>query len=204
MHLQRTRLTFEQALKPNYPIKNYMRKRNLGYSFFGGTLVFVVILLFLIQLLGVPFWWAFGIGNTQDGTWIISVSPENPRIGENVTVGVAEGVHNIFLMDNATVTITRRGMQTQIVSTNKDGAASFVYPGDATVIRASIQWGNSFNNASRHSLYIAIPRTPLTWVTNCWIAFSGAFVTGLLVAVSTFVLAKKSWTKKLDAQSPKK
>ncbi len=177
-----------------------MRKRNLGYSFLGGALVFVAVLLLLIQVLGIPFWWVFGIGNTQDGTWIISVSPENPRIGENVTVGVAEGTHNIFLVDNATVTITRHGMQTQIVCTNKDGAATFVYPGDATVIRASVQYGNSFNNATRHSLYIAIPKTPPTWVKNCWIAVSGAIATGFFAAIATFTL-KKNWTKKLNTKS---
>ena len=178
-----------------------MRKRNLGYSFLSGALVFVAVLFLFIQVLGVPFWWAFGTGNTQDGTWIISVSPENPRIGENVTVGIAEGIHNIFLVDNATVTITRHGMQTQILYTNKDGAATFVYSGEATVIRASIQYGNSFNNASRHSLYMAIPKSPLTWINDCWIAISSAIISGLFTGMTTFAFSTKNWIKKLNAIS---
>jgi len=169
-----------------------MRKRNIGYSFLCGPLVFVAVLLLLIQALGVPFWWAFGIGNTQDGWWIISVSPENPKVGENVTIQVAEGNYWVGVVDNATVTITRHGMQPLTIYTNNSGEASFAYPGDATVIRAS-------NNASgqvSHSLYVVIPRTPLTWVRNCWIAISGAIVSGLFAGIATFVLQRKSWTKR--------
>jgi hypothetical protein len=170
-----------------------MRKRNFAYSFLCGILVFVAVLVLLFQALGVPFWWAFGIGNTQDGLWIISVSPENPRVGENVTIGVAEGVHNIFLIENATITITRNGMQPQTVYTDKDGVASFVYPGDATVIRASIQWSYSNYNVSRHSLYVVIPRTPLTWEADYWIAVSGAILSGLLAGIATSAIERKSW-----------
>jgi len=37
--------------------------------------------------------------------------PENPKVGENVTVQVAEGNYWVGVVDNATVTITRDGMQ---------------------------------------------------------------------------------------------
>ena len=160
--------------------------------------------MLLIQALGVPFWWAFGIGNTQDGWWIISVLPENPKVGENVTIQVAEGNYWVGVVDNATVTITRDGMQPLTIYTNKSGEASFGYPGDATVIRASKWWGNSVNNVSgqaSHSLYVVIPRTPLTWVRNCWIAISGAIVSGLFAGIATFVLQRKSWTKRSLARN---
>lgn len=176
-----------------------MRKRNTGYSLLCGTLVFVAVLVLLIQALGVPFWWAFGVGNTQDGWWIISVSPENPTLGENVTVQVAEGNYILILVDNATVTVTRHGMQTLTIYTNNSGEASFAYPGDGTVIRASKWWGNSYNNATgqaSHSLYVAIPKTPVTWTRNCWIAISGAIVSGLFAGIGTFVLQRKSWNKR--------
>ncbi len=171
-----------------------MAKRNIGYSFLSGALTFFVILLVLIQALGVPFWWAFGVGNTQQGTWIISVTPENPKIGENVTVGVAAGNYNIFLVDNATVTITRNGMHPQTIYTDKSGEATFTYPGDGTVIRASNWWGNSFHNATsqaNHSLYVAIPKTPITWVNNCLIGISCASTLGFLVGLSTFKFQQK-------------
>jgi hypothetical protein len=170
-----------------------MRKRNIGYSFLCGTLVFVAVLLLLIQALGVPFWWAFGVGNTQDGLWIISVSPENPKVGENVTVQVAFAGNYVFiLVDNATVTITRHGIQTLTIYTNNSGEASFAYPGDATVIRAS----NTATGQASHSLYVAIPKAPPTWVRNCLIAISGSIVSGLFAGIATFVLQKKSWTKR--------
>lgn len=165
-----------------------MAKRNIGYSFLCGALTFFVVLLVLIQVFGVPFWWAFGVGNTQDGWWIISVTPENPKVGENVTVGVAAGNYNIFLVNNATVTVTRRGMKPLTLFTDESGEATFAYPGDGTVIRASNWWGNSFNNATgqaNHSLYVAIPKTPITWVRSCLIAISGAIALGFLVGIST-------------------
>jgi hypothetical protein len=170
-----------------------MAKKSIGYSFLCGALTFFVVLLLLIQVFGVPFWWVFGVGNTQEGWWIISVSPENPRVGENVTVGVAAGNFNIFLVENATVTITRNGMHPLTVYTDKSGEATFPYPGDGTVIRASNWWGNSFHNATEqanHSLYVAIPKTPITWVRNCLIAISGAAALGFVVGISTFTFRK--------------
>ncbi len=176
----------------------------MGYSFLCGTLVLAAVLLLLIQALGVPFWWAFGVGNTQDGWWIISVSPENPKVGENVTVQVAEGNYFVILVDNATVTITRHGMQTLTVYTNNSGEVSFAYPGDGTVIKASKWWGNSYNNATgqaSHSLYVAIPKTPLTWVRNCWIAISSAIISGLFAGIAAFVLQRKNWTMRSLARN---
>jgi len=170
-----------------------MRKRNIGYSFLCGTLVFVAVLVLLIQALGVPFWWAFGIGNTQDGQWWVSVTPENPKVGENVTVQVVfNGNYAAIIVVNATVTITRSGMQPLTIYTNESGEASFVYPGDGTVIRAS----NNATGQASHSLYVAIPKAPPTWVRNCLIAISSAIASGLFAGIATLVLQKKSWTKR--------
>jgi hypothetical protein len=170
-----------------------MAKRNIVYSFLCGALTFFAVSLVLIQAFGVPFWWAFGVGNTQVGWWIISVTPENPKLGENVTVGVAAGNYNIFLVDNATITVTRSGMQPFKIYTDKSGEATFPYPGDGTIIRASNWWGNSFHNATsqaNHSLYVAIPKTPITWVRNCLIALSIAIAFGFLIGFSTFTLLR--------------
>ena len=164
-----------------------MARRNNAYSFICGALTFFVVLLVLIQAFGVPFWWAFGIGNTQNGTWIISVTPENPKVGENVTIGVAAGNYNIFLVNNATITITRDSMQPKTIFTDESGQATFAYPGDGTVIRASNWWGNSFRNATgqaNHSVYVAIPKTPITWIKNCIIAISSAIALGVLAGIS--------------------
>jgi hypothetical protein len=172
-----------------------MARVKIGYSLLCGGLTFLVVLFLLIQAFGVPFWWTFGVGNTQNGWWIISVKPENPKVGENVTVGVAAGNYNIFLVDNATVTITRNGMKPLTVYTDKSGEATFAFPGDGTVIRASEWWGNSFHNATsqtNHSLYVAIPKTPLTWVRNCWIAGTVAVASGFLVGIATFMFQTRS------------
>ncbi len=184
-----------------------MAKRNIGYSFLCGALTFLAVLLLLIQAFGVPFWWAFGVGNTQQGTWIISVTPENPKAGENVTIGVAAGNYNIFLVDNATVTVTRNGMQPFTIYTDKSGEATFPFPGDGTIIRASNWWGNSFHNATgqaNHSLYVAIPKTPITWVRNYLIAVSGAIALGFLAGISMFTFQRnrsKAYVLKDNKQS---
>ena len=170
-----------------------MPKKVVGFSFLSGALTFLTILLVLIQAFGVPFWWVLGVGNTQEGLWVISVTPSNPKVGENVTIGVAAGNYNVFLVANATVTITRNGMQSLTIYTDKNGEATFTYPGDGTIIRASNWWGNSFHNATQqtnHSLYIAIPKTPITWVKDCLIAFSTATVLGSLVGISTFAFQR--------------
>ncbi|MGA3288891.1 MAG: hypothetical protein ABSD42_01450 [Candidatus Bathyarchaeia archaeon] len=53
--------------------------------------------------------------------------PFNPKVGENVTFQVAAGNHGVILLDKATVTITRDGMQPLTVCTNQSGEASFAY-----------------------------------------------------------------------------
>lgn len=164
-----------------------MQKRRIAYSFVCGALVFSGVLVLLIQLFGVPFWWAFGVGNTQDGWWIVSVTPENPNIGENVTVQVFAGNISLFPVRNATVTITHDGMHPLTICTNSSGEASFVYPGDGTVIQASL----STSGHTDHSLYVAIPKTPPVWARNLSIAISCAVASGLLAGVAVFVVQRK-------------
>jgi len=173
-----------------------MQKRKVAYSFLCGILVFLVVLLVLIQAFDVPFWWAFGIGNNEDHWWIISLSPENPKLGENVTIGVAEGIHNIYLIDNATITISHHGLKPITVQTNSAGEASFLYPGDPTVIRATKQWGDSFNNSVVNSMYVVIPKTPIVWVSNCLVAISGSIISGLFAGLLIYSVEKKRSIRK--------
>jgi hypothetical protein len=160
-----------------------MRKRRIGYCVICGALVSLAVLVLLIQVLGVPFWWAFGVGNTQDGWWILTVTPENPRIGENVTVQVWAGNIGLLPMRNATVTVTHNGMLPLTILTNESADASFEYPGDGTVVRASMH--------TDHSLYVAIPHTPPSWVRILSLSVCAAIASGLLVGAGTFVCQRR-------------
>jgi hypothetical protein len=75
--------------------------------------------------------------SSQNGWWIVSVSPENPKIGENITIEVAAGNIELLPMSNATVNIIENGKQPFSVYLDEHGQAFFIYSGGLAVVKVS-------------------------------------------------------------------
>jgi hypothetical protein len=159
-----------------------VQKRRIIFGLVAGASVFFIALLLLVQLLGAPLW---ALVSSQNGWWIVSVWPENPKPGENVTVMVAAGNFMLLPMSNATVTVIEDGKQPFSVYTDEQGRAFFIYSGGLTVVRVS----ESLPNGWFISRYLIVPTT--LWIWICWVAISGAAAASLIIGFAVYVLQKK-------------
>jgi hypothetical protein len=155
---------------------------------YSSIIMAVSVFLVFIQILGVPVWWVFGGLNTYDYNYHVYLHPENPEIGDNVTLqisswGAYKGNSWFYNVSNAAITVEANGMESYTVTTDKNGIASFVYEDQPTVLRA--------NYGSSHSQYITIPATPISWQIDCQIAFVGAVCSGLFVGLAIIGYFKK-------------
>jgi hypothetical protein len=159
-----------------------MQKRRIGFGLVAGASVFVIVLLLLVQLLGVPL---PALVSSQNGWWIVDVSPDNPKPGENITVEAAAGNIGLIPVSNATVTVIENGKQPFSVYTDEVGEAFFIYSGGLAVVRVS----DSFPDGWFISHYFIFPTTQ--WIWLCGVSISGAAAAGLIVGFAVYVLQKK-------------